>query len=68
MYSYAVGYLEIIKLRDIAKESQGDNFDIKDFHRFILDIGPAQFGIIEDHMEVWLDNNEDIIQGAASDK
>ncbi|TAH66291.1 MAG: DUF885 domain-containing protein, partial [Anaerolineaceae bacterium] len=50
---YAVGYLEIIKLRDIAKESQGDNFDIKNFHKFMLDIGPAQFGIIEDHMEVW---------------
>ena len=64
---YAIGYLEIMQLRDLAQESQGDDFNIKNFHKFILDIGPSQFGIIEDHMEAWLDIEEDILQGAASD-
>lgn len=53
---YAVGYLEIMNLRHLAETKQGDAFNAKDFHKFLLDIGPAQFGIIEDHIEVWLDN------------
>lgn len=52
---YAVGYLEIKELREMAEEACGDTFDIKDFHRFLLDIGPAQFGLIESRMSVWLD-------------
>lgn len=53
---YAVGYLEILELKDKAQATLGDDFDNKDFHRFLLDIGPAQFGIIEKHIEVWLNN------------
>lgn len=63
---YAVGYLEIMELRNIAEEAQGGDFNIKEFHKFLLDIGPAQFGIIEDHIEVWLNSDEDIIQGTIS--
>lgn len=51
---YAVGYLEIMELRNKAEAIQGEDFNIRDFHKFILDMGPAQFGIIEDHIEVWL--------------
>jgi uncharacterized protein (DUF885 family) len=56
---YAVGYLEIMELRNTAQRLLGDDFDIKNFHKFLLDIGPAQFGIIEDHIEVWLSNQAD---------
>lgn len=63
---YAVGYLEIMGLRNMAEEVQGDDFNIKEFHKFLLDIGPAQFGIIEDHIEVWLNSNKEILQGATS--
>lgn len=54
---YAVGYLEILELRDIAEKAQGENFNPKDFHKFLLDIGPAQFSIIEDNIMLWLDND-----------
>ena len=64
---YAVGYLEIMELREAAEKAMGDDFKIKDFHTFILDIGPAHFGLIEDHMEVWLSSQEDILQGAVSE-
>lgn len=59
---YAVGYLEIMELKEAAEKAQGNDFKIKDFHKFILDIGPAQFGLIEDHMEAWLNNEEYILQ------
>ncbi|MBP1755246.1 MAG: hypothetical protein H6Q59_1644 [Firmicutes bacterium] len=53
---YAVGYLEIQELRNKAESTLGDQFDAKEFHQFILDTGPAQFGIIDDYMEVWMNN------------
>jgi uncharacterized protein (DUF885 family) len=54
---YAVGYLEIMALRSMAESTLGDDFNLKDFHQFLLEIGPAQFSLIEDHMEVWLSND-----------
>lgn len=54
---YAVGYLEIKELRDKAESVQGDNFNLKDFHKFLLDIGPAPFDIINGRMEIWLNND-----------
>jgi len=51
---YAVGYLEIMELRKKAENALGDKFAAKDFHTFLLDIGPAQFDIIEEYMDFWL--------------
>lgn len=48
---YVIGYFEIKDLYTKAKKSAGKNFDIKKFHTFLLDIGPAPFSIIEDRME-----------------
>ena len=48
---YAVGYLEIMDLKEKAENTLGDAFCVKDFHRFLLDIGPAQFDIIENRNE-----------------
>ena len=42
------------ELRDKAEETLGDKFDLKEFHTFLLDIGPAQFEIIEERMEEWM--------------
>lgn len=52
---YYVGYLEIDSLKEDAMKDLGSAFDIKEFHRFILEIGPCQFEIIEDRMEDWID-------------
>ena len=54
---YAVGYLEIMALRSMAESTLGDDINLKDFHQFLLEIGPAQFSLIEDHMEFWLSND-----------
>lgn len=51
---YAVGYLEILQLREKAEKALEDRFSAKEFHRFLLDIGPAQFYIIEEYMESWI--------------
>ncbi|MHB8128194.1 MAG: DUF885 domain-containing protein [Mobilitalea sp.] len=54
---YAIGYLEIMELRSKAEHALGDQFVPKDFHRFLLDIGPAQFNVIDDYMDLWVEKN-----------
>ena len=55
---YYVGYLEILLLREKAEARLEENFDLKDFHRFILDIGPCSFPVIDEYMEKWLDSRQ----------
>lgn len=51
---YAVGYLQIEGLRTDAEKALGKKFVAKDFHQFLLDIGPSQFEIIKKHMDIWI--------------
>jgi uncharacterized protein (DUF885 family) len=51
---YTLGYLEFVALRDKAKKELGDAFDLKEFHKFLLDIGPAQFDIINNRLDDWI--------------
>lgn len=51
---YWMGYLEICSLRDEAQVALGDDFDLKEFHRFLLETGPASFDLIRERMDVWV--------------
>lgn len=51
---YYLGYLEICELRRTAEETLGENFDSKEFHKFLLDYGPAPFELLKKYMEEWL--------------
>lgn len=52
--SYYLGYLEFAELREWAEETLEENFDIKAFHTFLLETGPAPFDVIRTRMELWL--------------
>ena len=56
--AYYVGYLEFMELRSTAEEALGDNFSLKAFHTFLLKTGPAQFEIIRDRMDTWIDEQK----------
>lgn len=43
---YYVGYLEFMELKKKAMKIDGDEFSQKNFHRAVLDVGPAPFDII----------------------
>lgn len=47
---YGIGMEEIMELRDNMEENLGEDFDVKDFHKQLLDLGPAPFPIIEKYM------------------
>lgn len=51
---YYVGYLEIMNMRRTAEKKLGSRFNLKEFHKFLLDIGPAPFEVIQSHFQVWM--------------
>ncbi len=52
--NYFIGYLEFLDLRRAAEKELGEDFDVKEFHGFLLETGPAPFYIIEDYMKEWM--------------
>jgi len=51
---YYVGYLEIMEMRNTAERVLKDGFNLKDFHTFLLDVGPAPFSVIQPAFRNWL--------------
>jgi uncharacterized protein (DUF885 family) len=47
---YYLGYLSFLDLRTSEEERLGDDFDLQEFHRKILEIGPIQFPILEKYV------------------
>ena len=54
--SYAVGGAEFERLRQKAEDALDERFNAKEFHRFILELGPAPFYIIESHLDEWINS------------
>ena len=54
--AYKTGAMTILSLRERAKASQGDAFDIRDFHDVILGRGALPLSIMERRVMQWLDN------------
>ncbi len=52
--AYYGGYLEFMDLREKAERTLGDKFNLKEFHTFLLELGPAQFEIVADRMDLWM--------------
>jgi uncharacterized protein (DUF885 family) len=51
---YALGAIEFEQLRLKSEQGLKGKFDLKEFHKFILDMGPAPFYIIDDWMDDWI--------------
>jgi uncharacterized protein (DUF885 family) len=52
--AYKLGQLTITRLREKAKAAQGDHFDIRAFHDFILHSGALPLGVLEERFDAWL--------------
>ena len=53
---YCLGYVEFSSLRRDAEDALGNDFSLIEFHRFLLEFGPAPFSIIRTHMQKWIEN------------
>ena len=52
-HRYFLGLVQFLETYDNAKEMLGDKFSNICFNKYILEIGPTYFGIINDRMEEW---------------
>ena len=52
---YTYGQLKMWELRDMVEDELGKDFDAKEYHTFLTDLGIVSFSVIEDELEKWID-------------
>jgi len=52
--SYMIGMREIMSLREQARTTLGESFDIRDFHEVVLRDGSVPLNILRENIEVWI--------------
>jgi uncharacterized protein (DUF885 family) len=52
--AYKLGQLEILKLRDEARQKLGAKFDIRNFHDEVLGNGALPLNVLEEQVENWI--------------
>ncbi|HEA31107.1 MAG TPA: DUF885 domain-containing protein [Leeuwenhoekiella sp.] len=53
--SYKIGQLKIQELRDRAKEKLGNAFDIREYHKQVLETGCVPLALLEEKIDKWID-------------
>jgi uncharacterized protein (DUF885 family) len=55
MYAaYTLGYLEFDAMREKAETALGDQFDAKEFHKFLMETGDAHFDVLNQYEDLWI--------------
>ncbi len=47
---YVLGYIGFLELKEEAKKLLKDSFNLKEFHKYILDMGPVPFKMLFDNL------------------
>jgi uncharacterized protein (DUF885 family) len=55
---YKIGQLEILKLRQYAKDRMGDKFDIRGFHDEVLSGGALPMDVLSTRIHGWVDHQK----------
>ena len=56
--AYKVGMLKILELRDKAKKSLGDKFDIRQFNEVVLSNGSVPLDVLEELVDRWIKSKQ----------
>ena len=52
---YVLGMLGFEQVKDLRhKASLSDKFNLKNFHQYVLDMGPVQFDILFNNLDAWI--------------
>lgn len=54
--AYKIGMLKILELREKAKTTLGDQFDIREFHEVVISHGAIPLNILEDFVEEYIES------------
>ena len=60
--AYKIGQLKILELRDKAKKTLGDKFDIRAFHDQVLDSGALPLDVLSDRIDAWIASQQKTAQ------
>jgi uncharacterized protein (DUF885 family) len=52
--AYKIGQLKILELRDRAKKTLGDKFDIRAFHDQVIDTGALPLDVLDEQINAWI--------------
>jgi len=52
--AYKLGQLEILKLRQLAKDAMAEKFDIRAFHDEVLDGGALPLNVLDERVTEWV--------------
>jgi prolyl oligopeptidase len=52
--AYKIGQLELLALRDRARERLGARFDLRDYHAVVLGAGSVPLDVLDRRVEDWL--------------
>jgi uncharacterized protein (DUF885 family) len=52
--AYKVGQMKITELRRRAEQSLGPRFDVKAFHRAVLEDGALPLDVLEEKIDAWI--------------
>jgi uncharacterized protein (DUF885 family) len=64
--AYKLGQLEILRLREEARQKLGDKFDLRAFHDEVVGSGPLPLGVLHSHVEAWIGEHSNTASGAAN--
>lgn len=56
--AYKLGQLEILRLREAAKQKLGAKFDLRAFHDEVVGSGPLPLGVLHSQVESWINAQE----------
>ena len=54
-FEYGIGYAQLAKLYRDESSDLGDSFEMSEFLKTYLDLGPGNFDLIREQMDVWAD-------------
>ena len=63
--AYKVGQLEILRLRESAKQQLGKRFDIRAFHDVVLSQGAVTLPVLREQVEAWVASVEKLKKSAS---
>lgn len=55
---YSIGCMAFISMRETAMSELGDKYNAKEFHRFLMDLGPTTFDLLEKPFRLWLNQEK----------
>lgn len=58
--AYKIGMLKILELREHAKNSLGDKFDIREFHDVVLKNGPVPLSILSQFVDQYIETKSNL--------